>query len=85
MAGWEKGRNRELRRPSSRQFPPFFHVRAFSIQLTPLTWSLEQASIAYACVLFGREEFEADYQDKLAEYEAELKEWKKEAKRRVTV
>ena len=41
--------------------------------------------IAYACVLFGREEFESEYQDKLAEYEAELKEWKKEAKRRVTV
>ena len=36
-------------------------------------------------VLFGREEFESEYQDKLAEYEAELKEWKKEAKRRVTV
>lgn len=41
--------------------------------------------VAYACVLFGREEFESEYQDKLAEYEAELKEWKKEAKRRVTV
>lgn len=41
--------------------------------------------ITYACVLFGRDEFESEYQDKLAEYEAELKEWKKEAKRRVTV
>ena len=41
--------------------------------------------IAYACVFFGREVFESEYQDKLAEYEAELKEWKKEAKRRVTV
>lgn len=41
--------------------------------------------IAYACVLFGREEFESEYRDKLAGYEAELKEWKKEAKIRVTV
>lgn len=31
-----------------------------------------------------REEFEAEYQDKLAEYEEELRGWKKEAKRRVT-
>lgn len=33
---------------------------------------------------FLREEFEAEYQDKLAEYEEELRGWKKEAKRRVT-
>lgn len=41
--------------------------------------------ITYTCALFGREEFESECQDKLAEYEVELKEWKKEAKRRVTV
>ena len=33
---------------------------------------------------FLREEFEAEYQNKLAEYEEELRGWKKEAKRRVT-
>lgn len=33
---------------------------------------------------FLREEFEAEYQDRLAEYEEELRGWKKEAKRRVT-
>lgn len=34
---------------------------------------------------FLREEFEAEYQNKLAEYEEELRGWKKEAKRRVTL
>lgn len=34
-------------------------------------------------VAFLREEFESEYQDKQAEYEEELREWKKEAKRRV--
>ena len=32
---------------------------------------------------FFREEFDAKYQDRLVEYEEELKEWKREAKRRV--
>ena len=34
-------------------------------------------------LLFFREEYDVEYQDKHAEYEQELKEWKKEAKRRV--
>lgn len=34
-------------------------------------------------MLFSREEYDVEYQDKQAEYEEELREWKKEAKRRV--